>query len=69
MLRIFQADQNVQAIFAQRFGQELHGIADLGRLTGQVVTSDVFVFQGQLDPVGRDHAHRHGEVVHRNFLQ
>ncbi|MNG01629.1 hypothetical protein D3C84_846180 [compost metagenome] len=69
MVRIFQADQNVQAVLAQRLGQELHGIAHLGGLPGQVITRDVFVFQRQLDPIGSDHAHGHGEAVHRDLLQ
>ncbi|MNW17018.1 hypothetical protein D3C71_2160650 [compost metagenome] len=59
----------MQAVLTQRPGQKLNRVTHTGRFTGQVVASDVFVFKGQLDPIGGEHAHRHGEAVHRDFLQ
>ena len=58
----------MQAVFTQGLGQKLHGITHLGGFAGQVITGDVFVFQGQLHALGRQHAHGHREVMHRDFL-
>ncbi|MNJ56781.1 hypothetical protein D3C77_523450 [compost metagenome] len=69
MLRMPEADQDVQAVLAHRLAEELHAVAHVRAFTLQVVARHVFVLQGQAHPPGSQHAHRHRKVAHRHLLQ
>ncbi len=69
VLGVFQADQNMQTVLAQRLGQEFDLVTDLSRLARMVIKRHVLVLDGQLVPSRRQHAHRHGKAVYRDLLQ
>ena len=53
MLRVLQADQDMQAVFAQRCGQKLHRIAHPHRLARQVIARHILILHGQPHPLRR----------------
>ncbi|MNH46630.1 hypothetical protein D3C79_1094970 [compost metagenome] len=69
MLRVLQADQDMQGVLCQRRFHQHHPIAHFRQLALQVVTGHVLVFHRQAHPPRRQHAYRRGKVAHRHLVQ